>query len=114
MNDTQHQSANLLYGTAAIAGYLGLSERAASHRIAAGQIPTFKIGGTVSARKETLTAWLKEEEARAADDARKVAISQLCTLAGCPQLAEHYAASGMSARELTSHLVRERESVGGR
>src|SRR4051794_23346845 len=50
MTDTPEAS-DLLYGSRAIARYLGLTERQAAHRIAAGVIPHFKIEGTVCARK---------------------------------------------------------------
>jgi hypothetical protein len=56
---------DLLYGAKAIAGFLGLPRRAAEHRIDAGLIPTFKMGGTICARRSTLNAWLAEAEARA-------------------------------------------------
>ncbi len=40
-------ASDLLYGAPAIAGYLGLTEKQARHRVEAGNIPAFKIGGTI-------------------------------------------------------------------
>jgi excisionase family DNA binding protein len=58
--------ADLLYGVAAIAMHLNLTRRQVYHLAASGTLPTFKVGGkTVCARKSTLNAWLKDQEARA-------------------------------------------------
>lgn len=56
---------DLLYGAAPIADFLGMTEKQARHRIERGQVPTFRIGGTVCARRSTLNAWLAEQEAKA-------------------------------------------------
>ena len=45
-------------GAAAVAHALGLSRRVVYHRAAAGQLPTFKIGGTLCAKRSDLDAWL--------------------------------------------------------
>jgi excisionase family DNA binding protein len=69
----------LLYGAPAIAKFLGLTERQVRHRVADGELPTFKIGGTVCARRASLVAWLAKREveahaaARAARNARRAA-----------------------------------------
>jgi hypothetical protein len=65
----------LLYGAPAIAQFLGLTERQVRHRVADGELPTFKIGGTVCARRASLVEWLamREVEAQAgAQAARKL------------------------------------------
>ena len=59
---TTTDTADLLYGAPAIARWLGLTVKQARYRIEMGMIPTFRIGGTVCARKPSLTAWLNECE----------------------------------------------------
>ncbi|AWI89233.1 DNA-binding protein [Methylobacterium sp. DM1] len=54
---------DILYRVGAIATFLGMPVKAARHRVEAGEIPTFRIGRTVVARRSTLTAWLAEREA---------------------------------------------------
>ena len=49
MNDQDSKAAqvmhcDLLYGVPAIAEFLGIPERATYHRVATGQLPSFKIG----------------------------------------------------------------------
>ena len=51
----------------AIAGFLQLPARAAQHRIDQGVIPTFRLGGSICARRSTLNAWLAEQEAAHGD-----------------------------------------------
>jgi hypothetical protein len=65
-NFGETSASDLLYGAPAIAGYLGLTEKQARHRIEAGNIPAFKIGGTVCARQSSLSTWLANLEAAAA------------------------------------------------
>lgn len=48
----------VLYGAAQIARALGLRPRVVYHRAAAGQLPTFKIGATLCAKRSSLAAWL--------------------------------------------------------
>jgi len=57
---------DLLYGAPAIAAHLGLSVKSVRHRIEAGVIPSFKIGGSICARRSSLDAWFKRLEASAA------------------------------------------------
>lgn len=57
--------ADVLYQVRSIAAFLGMPEKAARHRIEAGEVPTFKIGRIVCARRSTLNAWLAECEAAA-------------------------------------------------
>ena len=46
VNETTTDDAGLLlYGAVAIAKFLGLTERQVRHRVADGELPTFKIGG---------------------------------------------------------------------
>lgn len=49
----------VLYGAAEIGRALGLSRRVVYHRAAAGQIPTFRIGATLCAKRSSLAAWLE-------------------------------------------------------
>ncbi|WP_062223104.1 hypothetical protein [Aureimonas sp. D3] len=53
-------SAGLLYGTKPIASYLSMKPSQTSHRIATGEIPTFRIGDTVCARIADLDQWIEE------------------------------------------------------
>lgn len=67
-------SADLLYGVAAIAAFLGMPKRTAQHRIDEGVIPTFRLagkkGGTICARRSSLRSWLAAlERAALAEDA---------------------------------------------
>lgn len=62
--DTNDES-DLLYGFEAIAKYLRLTPRQAKHRVATGEIPAFKIGRNVCARRASLSAWLADLEAKA-------------------------------------------------
>lgn len=57
MSDT-NLSGDLLMGAGSIAKYLGLSPRQVYRLIYAEAIPTFKLGGSVAARKTTLLKWL--------------------------------------------------------
>lgn len=65
---TKSDQADLLYGVPAIAAYLGLREKQARNRVDRGEVPTFKIGGTVCARRSRLDAWIGEQEAQSAAD----------------------------------------------
>jgi hypothetical protein len=59
------ENSDLLYGVPAIAAFLGLRTKQARHRISDGTIPSFRIGGTICARRSSLAAWLEECERRA-------------------------------------------------
>lgn len=63
--EQEREGADLLYGAAPIANFLGITEKQARHRIDDGHIPTFRIGSTICARKITLTQWLADMEAKA-------------------------------------------------
>lgn len=56
----------LLIGIKTIARFLGITDRQASWLEERGHLPTFKIGRRPCARPESLRAWLKDEEEKAA------------------------------------------------
>jgi predicted DNA-binding transcriptional regulator AlpA len=62
-NDNQP---DLLMGAAAIAAALGITRRQTYKLVYAGDLPTFKLGGTVAARRTGLAAWLDSKSARVA------------------------------------------------
>ncbi|RWA64501.1 helix-turn-helix domain-containing protein [Mesorhizobium sp.] len=53
-------------GADAIARFLGITRRQTYRLVYDGLLPSFKLGGTVSARRSSLTAWLAEKETIAA------------------------------------------------
>lgn len=55
-------SGDLLMGAPAIARFLGVSQRQVYRLVYDKIAPSFKLGGTVAARRSTLTAWLAEQE----------------------------------------------------
>ncbi|MGX9990836.1 helix-turn-helix transcriptional regulator [Rhizobium sp. Z1P35] len=56
---------DLLMGANAIARFLGVTPRQV-YRLTYGElVPHFKLGGTVAARKSTLSKWMAEQEAAA-------------------------------------------------
>ena len=61
-------TADLLYGVKAIAEFLGLTRAQAQHRSDQGVIPTFRVGGTICARRVTLRAWLHDLDAPSNDN----------------------------------------------
>ena len=67
----QHDNDNviagdLLMGASAIADFLGVTRRQTYRLVYDGIIPSFKLGGTVAARRSTLARWMAEQEATAA------------------------------------------------
>ena len=58
---SQPDNPDLLYGSPAIAGFLGLTEKQCRHRIEAKVIPTFKMGGTTCALRSKLLQWLSDQ-----------------------------------------------------
>lgn len=56
---------DLLYGLAAIGEHLGLTARQVESQIAKGELPTFKMGRTVCARRSTLAKHFAAQEAAA-------------------------------------------------
>lgn len=59
MNDNDP---HILMGAAAIAAHMGITRRQAYRLIYEIGLPTFRLGGTIAARRSTLTAWLEEQE----------------------------------------------------
>lgn len=57
---------DLLLGAKAIADFLGVTPRQVYRLIYDDCIPSFKLGGTVAARRSTLMRWLADQEANAA------------------------------------------------
>ena len=56
-----HQG-DLLMGAQAIGRFLGISRRKTYRLVYEKIIPTFKLGGTVAARKSSLVAWLESHD----------------------------------------------------
>lgn len=63
--DQPSEKPELLHGMKDIAECLGLTQRQAQHLHETGDLPTFKIGRTVCARRTGLSAWLAALEAKA-------------------------------------------------
>lgn len=61
----ENQPGDLLMGAGAIAKHLGITSRQLYRLCYAGNIPTFKLGGAVAARRSSLTRWLADQEASA-------------------------------------------------
>ncbi|MET3854435.1 helix-turn-helix domain-containing protein [Rhizobium sp. OAE497] len=57
---------DLLVGAKAIAEFLGVTQRQAYRLTTDRIIPFLKLGGTVAARRSSLSRWMDEAEARAA------------------------------------------------
>ncbi len=55
---------DLLIGAKAIASFLGVTPRQ-TYRLIYGGMPSFKPGGTVAARRSTVSRWLESQEAQA-------------------------------------------------
>lgn len=55
--------ADLLLGADAIASFLGITRRQTYRLVYDSVIPSFKAGGTVAARKSSLTRWMAMQEA---------------------------------------------------
>lgn len=55
----------MLYGTKAIAEFLGIRPRQALHLVEQDRLPNFRVGRVVCANRSTLRAWLAEQEAAA-------------------------------------------------
>jgi len=63
MEAANDNAGDLLMGANAIAKYLGITPRQTYRLIYGGVLPTFKLGGAVSARRSSLSRWLAEREA---------------------------------------------------
>lgn len=53
---------DLLMGADSIAAYLGVTRRQVYRLVYDEIIPSFKLGGTVAARKSSLTVWMQKLE----------------------------------------------------
>jgi excisionase family DNA binding protein len=62
MHDVKIIEGDLLMGANAIAKFLGVSSRQVYRLAYDGIIPHFKLGGTVAARKSSLTRWIDSIE----------------------------------------------------
>lgn len=62
---TNEHPADLLYGVAAIASHLTLTRKQVYHLHDKGDLPTFKVGATVCARRSTLAKHFAAQEAAA-------------------------------------------------
>lgn len=56
---------DLLYGLEAIGEHIGLTARQAEHLVSRGDLPTFKMGRVVCARRSTLAKHFAAQEAAA-------------------------------------------------
>lgn len=56
---------DLMTGIAAIAAHLGWTERQVKHQASTGELPTFKVGAFVCARRSTLAKHFAALEAKA-------------------------------------------------
>jgi len=58
-----HIPADLLLGADAIGKFLGITRRQTYRLVYDAVIPSFKAGGTIAARKSSLTRWMADQEA---------------------------------------------------
>ena len=63
-NPANDNHGDLLMGALAIASHLGATRRQVYRLVDDGLIPSFKLGGTVCARRSSLDTWLDKAEAR--------------------------------------------------
>lgn len=66
MNAANDNERDLLMGANAIADFLGITRRQAYRLVYDGIIPSFKLGGTVAARRSSLRSWMESVESTAA------------------------------------------------
>lgn len=64
--DNDNVGGDLLIGANAIAKFLGVSSRQVYRLTYDGIMPHFKLGGSVAARRSSLTKWMAEAEMAAA------------------------------------------------
>nr|WP_278377016.1 helix-turn-helix domain-containing protein [Brucella anthropi] len=62
MSDVDNTEKDLLLGADAIADFLGITRRQTYRLIYDGLMPSFKLGGTVAARRSSLRNWLAQQE----------------------------------------------------
>jgi predicted DNA-binding transcriptional regulator AlpA len=65
MNDNTVDG-DLLMGAPAIAGFLGVTQRQVYRLTYDKIVPHFKLGGTIAARRSSLTTWMRQAELSAA------------------------------------------------
>lgn len=65
-NDNKQIEKDLLVGAKDIANFLGISQRVVYRLTYDGIIPHFKLGGSVAARRSSLSRWMDEQERAAA------------------------------------------------
>lgn len=61
-SDNDNLAGDILRGAEEISRYLGFPRRSIYHAASRGNIPVFRLGDIVCARKSTLTAWIAEQE----------------------------------------------------
>jgi len=66
MHHENDNEADLLMGALAIAKYLGVTRRQVYHLVYSQTIPSFKLAGTVAARKSSLKKWMENLESNQA------------------------------------------------
>jgi len=64
-NSTAPLADDMLNGARPIAEFIGTNERRVYHLAETKQIPVFRLGGRLTARKSTLRAWIERQEAQA-------------------------------------------------
>ena len=62
MTAANDNTPDLLFGADAIAAFLGITRRQTYRLVYDGIVPSFKAGGTVAARRSSLTKWMAEAE----------------------------------------------------
>ena len=62
MTSDNDNPGDLLMGADAIAKFLGVSRRQTYRLVYDKLMPSFKLGGTVAARRSSLTAWMAAQE----------------------------------------------------
>ena len=65
-SNDNHLGADLLMGAPAIAKFLGVTQRQVYRLVYDKIAPSFKIGGTVAARRSSLNKWMEDAEQSAA------------------------------------------------
>ncbi|MCK0196897.1 helix-turn-helix domain-containing protein [Ancylobacter sp. 6x-1] len=59
---------DVLYGASAIAEFLGLPPKHIYYRVSVGDLPTFRLGAIICARRSTLHAWMAQQEGTVGTD----------------------------------------------
>lgn len=65
------QAPDIIAGHKEIARFLGLTPRQVSWHDEQGELPTFRLGRTVCARKTKLMEWIVQQEGKQAERRRK-------------------------------------------